>query len=208
MVVRNLPANTSHLRGSSSKSNCKRDEIPFIVLGWMQWAGAPEGALALPRNVPADGPLPCSQCHLGAQAMSPAWGGWREMAQKLSQKDCFLERVLCWKEALPGPASSSPGLQNSMGILPAWLRLAGSFPGMAGASPAAAALTLPQLSSCTAKKEHPTKPTLNESPVLLGSTDTRGGSPGLPRASSTCPWRAGGPFVPPRAHILRPLVPV
>lgn len=135
MVVRNLPANTSHLRGSSSKSNCKRDEIPFIVLGWMQWAGAPEAALALPRNVPADGPLPCSQCHLGAQAMSPAWGGWREMAQKLSQKDCFLERVLCWKEALPGPASSSPGLQNSMGILPAWLRLAGSFPGMAGAFP-------------------------------------------------------------------------
>lgn len=32
----NLPANTSHLGGSSSKSNCKLDEIPFIVLGWMQ----------------------------------------------------------------------------------------------------------------------------------------------------------------------------
>lgn len=221
MVVRNLPANASHLRGSSSKSNCKRDEIPFIVLGWMQRAGAPEAALALPRNVPADGHCPAPSATLGHRPCPP-----RGVDGEKWLRSCH-KRIAFWKgysagrklyPALPAPLLDSriawesflPG-SGWQGAFLAWQELflhGRSFPGMAGASPAAAALTLPQLSSCTAKKEHPTKPTLNESPVLLGSTDTRGGSPGLPRASSTCPWRAGGPFVPPRAHILRPLVPV
>lgn len=137
-----------------------------------RWAGAAEAALTLPRNVPVNGSLPCSWCHLGSTGHVPWVGRWREMTLNLSQKDCCLERVLCWKEACPSawPCRLSPGLWNDTGIPPARLKLAGSCPpAWQGSCPpawqraflAAAALILQQLSSCTAKKEHPTKPTLN-----------------------------------------------
>lgn len=112
MAVRNHPANTSHLGGSSSKSNCKRDEILSIVLAWMQVGRAAAAALC-PQECASKQLSALLWCHLGDTGHSPLVGPMERHGPEpvttglLSGKRTLLEGSLSLCLALPAPLLDS-----------------------------------------------------------------------------------------------------